>query len=74
MLRIFILTFPFVVIAFLYFFGYLITGSTLPGIMTIVCLAIAMGILFKYNMFLRKVKKEKQQLQAASNDREEEAV
>lgn len=74
MLRIFILTFPFVVMAFLFYFGYLITGSTLPGIMTIVCLVIAMGILFKYNMFLRKVKKEKQQLQAASNDREEEAV
>ncbi len=74
MLRIFILTFPFVVMAFLFYFGYLITGSTLPGIMTIVCLAIAMGILFKYNMFLRKVKKEKQQLQAASNDIEEEAV
>ncbi len=74
MLRIFILTFPFVVMAFLFYFGYLITGSTLPGIMTIVCLAIAMGILFKYNMFLRKVKKEKQELQAASNDREEEAV
>lgn len=74
MLRIFILTFPFVVMAFLFYFGYLITGSTLPGIMTIVCLAIAMGMLFKYNMFLRKVKKEKQQLQAASNDREEEAV
>lgn len=74
MLRIFILTFPFVVMAFLFYFGYLITGSAFPGIMTIVCLAIAMGILFKYNVFLRNVRKEKQQLEAASKDKEEEAV
>ena len=74
MLRIFILTFPFVVMAFLFYFGYLITGSVFPGIMTIVCLALAMGILFKYNVFLRNVRKEKQQLEAASKDKEEEAV
>ncbi|MEE0509747.1 MAG: hypothetical protein UDG94_00790 [Peptococcaceae bacterium] len=70
MLRIFILTFPFVVMAILFYIGYIITGNILPGILTIVCLIIALVILFKYNSFLHRVKKERNQQLNASQEEE----
>ncbi len=73
MLRIFILTFPFVVMAILFYIAYIITGNILPGILTIACLVIALVVLFKYNAFLHSVKKEKKQQLNASQE-EEKAV
>ncbi len=73
MLRIFILTFPFVVMAILFYFAYLVSGSILPGILTIVCFGIALVMLIRYNSFLRNAKKERQQQLKASQE-EEKAI
>lgn len=61
MLRLFILTFPFLVMAALFYVGYIITGQTVPGVMAIVCLLVDVVILFRYNYFLHRSKKEKEE-------------
>ena len=60
MLRIFILTFPFVVMAALFYAGYIVTGSHFAAIVAMICLAVAAVILFRYNIFLHRTKKERE--------------
>lgn len=60
MLRLFVLTFPFLVIAALFYVGYMLTGATFPGVMSILCLLVDLVILFRYNVFLRRSKKQKE--------------
>lgn len=59
MLRLFVLTVPFLVMATLFYIGYLITRATFPGVMAIICLLIDVGILIRYNIFLRKAKQQR---------------
>lgn len=61
MLRLFVLTVPFLVMAALFYIGYIITGATFPGVMAILCLLVDVVILFRYNKFLFHRKKEKEQ-------------
>lgn len=69
MLRIFILTFPFVVMAVLFYTGYIITGSHFAATVAMICMAIAAVILFRYNIFLHRAKKEREA--AAQSDQNE---
>ncbi|MEE0435960.1 MAG: hypothetical protein UDB11_11280 [Peptococcaceae bacterium] len=70
MLRLFILTFPFLVMAALFYAGYILTGQTVPGVMAIICLLVDVVILFRYNYFLHRSKKEKEQQSAEPSEDE----
>ena len=46
MLRLMVLTFPFLVMAALFYAGYIITAKPFPGVMAILCLLVDVVILF----------------------------
>lgn len=71
MLRLMVLTFPFLVMAALFYGGYMASGSTFPGVMSILCLLVDVVILFRYNAFLRRSKKSKDQDQSETVSEEE---
>ena len=60
MLRLMVLTFPFLVMAALFYAGYIVTAKPFPGVMAILCLLVDVVILFRYNMHLRAIKKNQQ--------------
>ena len=60
MLRLFVLTVPFLVMAALFYAGFIITASKFAAIMSMICLVVAAVILFRYNVFLHRMKKERQ--------------
>ena len=63
-----VLTFPFLVMAALFYAGYIITAKPFPGVMAILCLLVDVVILFKYNMHLRAIKKNNKQLDASPEE------
>ena len=70
MLRLMVLTFPFLVMAALFYAGYIITGNPFPGVMAILCLLVDVVILARYNMHLRAIKKAKEQKLETSQEEE----